>query len=184
MGLETFGFIDDLNPTFPFGSDDVSEGDDHIRGVKETLQNAFPSNNGPGSFPGMDFFLRDIDLRTASISDQILKNPQVAIAAVTIDGFTGNVTSPNYGVNATVRTAAGQYEILLEETAWTSYEDLQCGLNANFVIVFGMQVMHLPAVNTAPGWLGFSTHAVSTPQPDDADDCALLHIVIFDAGRD
>ncbi len=38
MGLETFGFIDDLNPDFPLGSDPVSEGDDHIRGVKLSLQ--------------------------------------------------------------------------------------------------------------------------------------------------
>lgn len=184
MGLETFGFIDDLNPSFPFGSDDVSEGDDHIRGVKETLKNTFPSNDGPGSFPGMDFFLRDIDIRTASISDQILKNPQVAIAAVTIDGFTGNITSASYGIDATVRTGAGQYEILLQDTSWGDTEELQCGLNTNFGLVHGSQFLHAPQVNLGPGWLGISCQAASQNQPGDSDDCALLHIVIFEAGRD
>lgn len=38
MGLELFGNIDDLNPLFPLGTDPKSEGDDHIRGVKESLQ--------------------------------------------------------------------------------------------------------------------------------------------------
>ena len=184
MGLEVFGFIDDLNPTFPLGSDDVSEGDDHIRGVKQTLQNCFPSNDGPGSFPGMDFFLRDLDIRTITISDQILSNPQVAIAAVTIDGFTGDITSPNYGVAATQRVSTGMYEILLEDTDWASVEDLQCGKNAQFGLVHGTSVMHSPAVNTGPGWVGLACQAASENQPGDSNDCALFHIVIFDAGRD
>lgn len=38
MGLELFGNIDDLNELFPLGTDPKSEGDDHIRGVKESLK--------------------------------------------------------------------------------------------------------------------------------------------------
>jgi len=42
MSLELFGFIKDLVQTNPTGNDPKSEGDDHIRGVKATLQTQFP----------------------------------------------------------------------------------------------------------------------------------------------
>jgi hypothetical protein len=42
MSLETFGFISDLVPTNPTGSDPRSQGDDHLRGIKATLQATFP----------------------------------------------------------------------------------------------------------------------------------------------
>lgn len=38
MGLEAFGFIDDMVDTNPLGTDPVSEGDDHLRGIKESVQ--------------------------------------------------------------------------------------------------------------------------------------------------
>jgi len=43
MGLETVTWIGDLNPLWPLGSDDVGEGDDHLRNVKTALTNQFPS---------------------------------------------------------------------------------------------------------------------------------------------
>ena len=44
MGLETFGFIDSLNASNPVaGTDQVLEGDDHIRGIKSTLKSQFPN---------------------------------------------------------------------------------------------------------------------------------------------
>ena len=42
MSLEVFGLIKDLVPTNPTGTDPKSEGDDHLRGVKSTLQAQFP----------------------------------------------------------------------------------------------------------------------------------------------
>jgi microcystin-dependent protein len=45
MSLETFGFISDLVPTNPQGSDPRSQGDDHLRGIKQTLQATFPHAN-------------------------------------------------------------------------------------------------------------------------------------------
>ena len=39
MGLETtFDNIDDLNTSWPLGSDPKSEGDDHIAGIKKSLK--------------------------------------------------------------------------------------------------------------------------------------------------
>ena len=44
MGLELFGMIEDLVAANPDGDPDrVLEGDNHLRGVKLTLQNQFPA---------------------------------------------------------------------------------------------------------------------------------------------
>jgi hypothetical protein len=48
MGLETGTYIDDLVITNPIGAADfVSVGDDHLRFVKKTLKNSFPSQTFP-----------------------------------------------------------------------------------------------------------------------------------------
>lgn len=43
MGLETGTYIDDLVATNPLGSDDKSQGDNHLRLIKSVLQATFPS---------------------------------------------------------------------------------------------------------------------------------------------
>lgn len=43
MGLETATYIEDLNDANPLGTDNVNQGDDHIRLIKEVLQNQFPN---------------------------------------------------------------------------------------------------------------------------------------------
>ncbi len=44
MALETFSYITSLNASNPIhATDDVSQGDDHIRGVKSTLLSTFPN---------------------------------------------------------------------------------------------------------------------------------------------
>ena len=51
MGLETFNFIDSLNASNPVhATDQVSQGDDHIRGVKTTLLNSFPNIDAAVNF--------------------------------------------------------------------------------------------------------------------------------------
>lgn len=48
MPVENATYISDLNPDWPVGkSDFVSEGDDHIRGMKKSLQNTIPNADGP-----------------------------------------------------------------------------------------------------------------------------------------
>ena len=46
MGLEAATYIDGLVITNPDGSDNKSQGDDHIRLIKSTLKNTFPNING------------------------------------------------------------------------------------------------------------------------------------------
>lgn len=51
MALETFGFIDSLNASNPVhATDPVSQGDDHIRGVKSTLLAQFPNLDAAVNF--------------------------------------------------------------------------------------------------------------------------------------
>lgn len=47
MGLETGTYISDLVTTNPLGSDNKSQGDDHIRLIKQVIKNTFPNITGP-----------------------------------------------------------------------------------------------------------------------------------------
>jgi hypothetical protein len=46
MGLETFSYISSLVQTNPLGSDSKSEGDNHIRGIKQCVYDSFPNIGG------------------------------------------------------------------------------------------------------------------------------------------
>lgn len=46
MPVETFGYPDSLNASFPPTSDGLVGGDDHIRGIKSTIKNTFPNISG------------------------------------------------------------------------------------------------------------------------------------------
>lgn len=50
MGLESATYINGLSPSNPGAGDQASQGDDHIRLVKQVLQNTFPSLNQPVTF--------------------------------------------------------------------------------------------------------------------------------------
>lgn len=46
MPVETFAYINSLNPSNPPGSDGLAQGDDHIRGIKTALTNSFTGITG------------------------------------------------------------------------------------------------------------------------------------------
>ena len=46
MTVESATYIDDLNPSYPAGTDQKSEGDNHIRLIKDVLQTTFPGITG------------------------------------------------------------------------------------------------------------------------------------------
>lgn len=50
MPLESATYIDDLDPSYPLGTDNVSQGDDHLRLIKSTLQNSFTNATYPIDF--------------------------------------------------------------------------------------------------------------------------------------
>lgn len=50
MTVETFSYISQLNANYPAADDFKYEGDDHLRGVKYTLQTTFPNINAAINF--------------------------------------------------------------------------------------------------------------------------------------
>jgi hypothetical protein len=62
-------YIDDLNSSNPAAGDNVSEGDDHIRGIKNVLKTTFPSIDG--AITATDTELNYVDGVTSSIQTQI-----------------------------------------------------------------------------------------------------------------
>ena len=50
MGVESPTYINDLNVSWPLGSDLERFGDDHLRNIKTALKNSFPSMTAPVSF--------------------------------------------------------------------------------------------------------------------------------------
>ena len=51
MAIESSNFISELVPTRPLAGDPISEGDDHIRLIKATLQKTFPDADGEQYVP-------------------------------------------------------------------------------------------------------------------------------------
>jgi hypothetical protein len=69
MGIETFNYIDSLDTANPTATDNVSEGDDHLRGIKTTLKNSFPNINA--AVTATDEELNFTDGVTSNIQTQI-----------------------------------------------------------------------------------------------------------------
>jgi len=94
MAIETFEFIDDLNAANPTATDNVSEGDDHLRGLKTTLKNTFP--NVTGAINATETELNYVDGVTSAIQTQLdTKLSSVADNSVTLakmaSGTDGNL---------------------------------------------------------------------------------------------
>ena len=51
MALESGTYIKDLVSTNPPGTDSISQGDDHLRLIKSTIQASFPSNTNAPTVP-------------------------------------------------------------------------------------------------------------------------------------
>ena len=94
MAIETFEYIDDLNVANPTATDNVSEGDDHLRGLKTTLKNTFP--NVTGAINATETELNYVDGVTSAIQTQLdTKLSSVADNSVTLakmaSGTDGNL---------------------------------------------------------------------------------------------
>jgi len=87
MGIETFNYIDSLNTANPTSTDNVSEGDDHIRGIKTTLKNTFPNVNA--AVNATDEELNFVDGVTSAIQTQ-LDDKEPADATIVKDADIGS----------------------------------------------------------------------------------------------
>ena len=74
MPLETGNFIPELDPNNPLGSDQKSEGDDHLRVLKRATQGSFPAFVGNTATP------KSVTLTEDEINDAALKSAAAAIS--------------------------------------------------------------------------------------------------------
>jgi len=98
MGLETATYIDQLVGTNPTGTDDKNQGDNHLRLIKDVLQNQFPSL-GEVAVAATATELNYMSGVSSSLQAQI--DTKAPIASPT---FTGTVTAPTLNVtgNSTI----------------------------------------------------------------------------------
>lgn len=147
MPVETFNYIDSLDPNNPTGFDQVSDGDDHIRGIKSALKNTFPNVKG----------------QVVASEDDLNKLTGVGttknlFAAVTYDGYNivGDAHNvPANGVQWVEQTEAGstwKFARVSFLTPFTTTTTMQNGtLDANLNI----QVTAFSNANNSLGFAGF-----------------------------
>lgn len=132
MGLETgVTYIDDLVATNPLGSDNKSQGDDHIRNIKTALQGSFPSLGSAAV--------------TASAAD-LNKVASANIASNFVTAFNGRQGSVSpaandYAINQlsdvdTATAAPGDYDILGWNNGNSEWEP-KAGPRARHALYYG-----------------------------------------------
>ena len=67
MTVEAAGFIDDIDPTQPPGTDNFSEGDNHLRNFKKSVQDSLPNITGAMSATHTE--LNNLDGYTGNTAD-------------------------------------------------------------------------------------------------------------------
>jgi hypothetical protein len=99
MGLESFNFIDSLNASNPVGaSDQVAQGDDHIRGLKTVLLNSFPSITAAVTLTAAEIN----DAANLSSGNTFTANQTLDDVSLIIEGGANNVTLSHDGTDLTI----------------------------------------------------------------------------------
>jgi len=94
MGLESFSFITSLNSSNPVhATDPVSQGDDHIRGVKLSLLNSFPNVNAAVDLTPTEFNYLDGVTGVTGTGSLVLHTAPTFSGAVTAGSFVGSIAA-------------------------------------------------------------------------------------------
>lgn len=112
MGLETGTYITDLVPTNPTATDLLSQGDDHLRLIKNVTKNSLPNADRPQYFPRTsvktaDYLLLITDMERYFVSDATGGAITYSLPALTTDddGWTARFIKDD--VSANTVTIAG-----------------------------------------------------------------------------
>ena len=171
-------YIDDLVATNPAAGDNVSEGDDHIRGIKNTIKLTFPNVNAAVNATPTE--LNYVDGVTSAIQTQLDSISTVANAALPKAGgaMTGAITtnstydtidvavrdailtSTTTTAGAALPKAGGTMTGAVvgatdTDTSNTGTVDLDFTANTNFVLTLTGNVTSLTASNEVVGQSGF-----------------------------
>jgi len=171
-------YLDDLNASNPAAGDNVSEGDDHIRGIKNVLKLTFP--NVDAAVNATPTELNYVDGVTSAIQTQLDSISTVANAALpkaggamtgaittnstydTIDVATrdGVLTSTTTTAGAALPKAGGTMTGAVvgatdTDTSNTGTVDLDFTADTNFVLTLTGNITSLTASNEVAGQSGF-----------------------------
>lgn len=122
-GLESVTHIQDLNASWPLGSDLASTSDDHIRNIKSALKTDFPNFNGTYSSASAPVFAIPNDTNTGMYgpSADTLGWATGGTQRGTVNS-TGNWTlnAPSTGIGFTVNGVANQNSQLIQANSTSS----------------------------------------------------------------
>ena len=117
-------YIDSLNSANPVASDDVAEGDDHIRGIKNVLKTTFP--NLDGAVNATDTELNYVDGVTSAIQTQLDAKVSNATHTGDVTGSTA-LTIATDAVDIAMLSATGTASsstYLRGDNAWSTVDAL------------------------------------------------------------
>ena len=96
MGLESFTYISSLNSSNPVhATDQVSQGDDHIRGVKLTLLQSFPNINAAVNFTPTEANRLVGTTGVTGTGSLVLNTAPTFSGLVTAGSFSGSIAATN-----------------------------------------------------------------------------------------
>lgn len=110
MPIESFNYLDSLNPSYPASTDGLAGGDDHIRGIKASLLSTFP--NLTGEVEGSHSELNTA-VTYAKDGCPLLADAGVKFKTNTKDGFENPVAGK---VVATAQDGSGSKQTVIEIT--------------------------------------------------------------------
>jgi hypothetical protein len=140
VSIETATYLDDLNASLPAGTDDRSEGDNHIRLLKSVLQNTFPNITGAvtvtqsdlnsiGTFASStgetwtgthDFTGATITVPTQTAGDNTTKAASTAFVTAAVSGATAGSAPTLSVVTGTTQTAVANTHYVLTNASATT----------------------------------------------------------------
>ena len=124
-------YLDDLNASNPVAGDNVSEGDDHIRGIKNVLKLTFPNIDAACNATPTE--LNYVDGVTSAIQTQL--DAKLPLAGGTMTGAVVGATDTDTSNSGTV--------------------DLDFTADTNFVLTLTGNITSLTASNEVVGQSGF-----------------------------
>ena len=127
MALESGTFISQLNSNYPTASDDVSEGDDHLRLVKAVLKNQFSGLSGTTAISSSEAELNILDGVTSTAAElNILDGVTSTTAELNIvDGVTATAAELNYNDITTLGTVQTSKSVTADSSGVVNHADYQ-----------------------------------------------------------
>lgn len=107
MAVESATYVGQLNPAFPAGAEPVAQGDDHLRLLKQTIQNSFPNLNAAmtagwlPSTPTGDVAATNVQAAIAELAAE-----KLALAGGTMTGFITLHANPTSALHAATKQYA------------------------------------------------------------------------------